>query len=46
MSKQPDPSLWQLTLTLPLDQADRIADLFEDEALTVSTEEAVPDGSL
>ena len=46
MSRQPDPAFWQLTLTLPLDQAMQIADLYEEEALTVSTQEAVPDGSL
>ena len=46
MSKPLDPALWQLTLTLPFDQADEITDLFEENALTVSMEEAVSDGSL
>lgn len=46
MSKQPEFPLWQLTLTLPFDQADEITDLFEDNALTFSMEEAVSDGSL
>ena len=46
MSKLPEPALWQLTLTLPLDRAEVISDIFEDEALTISTEEAVADGSL
>ncbi|MCF8466118.1 MAG: 50S ribosomal protein L11 methyltransferase [Sneathiella sp.] len=45
MSRSPDPELWQLTLTLPLNEADAIAAIFEDESLTVSTEEAAPDGS-
>ncbi|MEX0583587.1 MAG: 50S ribosomal protein L11 methyltransferase [Sneathiella sp.] len=46
MSKAPDPAFWQLTVTLPLEQTDAISDIFEEEALTVSMEEALSDGSL
>lgn len=46
MSKAPDPDFWQLTVTLPFEQTDAISDIFEEEALTVSMEEAVSDGSL
>ncbi len=46
MSKPLDPALWQLTVTLPLEQTDAISEIFEDVALTVSMEEAVSDGSL
>lgn len=46
MSNQPDPDLWQLSFTLPLPDCAAIEALFEEEALTASTVEAVPDGSL
>ncbi|MFC4273464.1 methyltransferase [Sneathiella chungangensis] len=45
MSRQPEPALWQLSFTLPLKQADDIAADFEEDALTISTQEAVSDGS-
>ncbi|TNE35972.1 MAG: 50S ribosomal protein L11 methyltransferase [Alphaproteobacteria bacterium] len=46
MSRPPEPDLWQLSVTLPLAETLLISDLFEEEALTVSTVEAVEDGSL
>ncbi|MZR31263.1 50S ribosomal protein L11 methyltransferase [Sneathiella litorea] len=46
MSRPPEPTLWQLALTLPFDQVEGISDIFEEEALTISMEEAVSDGSL
>ncbi len=46
MSKPPEAAFWQLTLTLPFIQAEEIADIYEDHALTISMEEAVSDGSL
>lgn len=46
MSSQVEPDLWQLSTTLPLSQTDAIEEIFEGRFLTVSTSEAVPDGSL
>lgn len=47
MSTQPDANnLWQLSVTLPLPDAQKLELLFEDHALTASFTEAVADGSL
>lgn len=47
MSIQPDAaSLWQLTVTLPLNEAQSCELLLEDHALTTSLTEVVADGSL
>ncbi|MCR9215137.1 MAG: 50S ribosomal protein L11 methyltransferase [Proteobacteria bacterium] len=46
MSSQAEPELWQFTATLPLSQTPTIEEVLEDHALTVSTTEAVADGSL
>ncbi|USG60386.1 50S ribosomal protein L11 methyltransferase [Sneathiella marina] len=46
MSKPADTSLWQLSVTLPLPELEPIEQILEDHALTISTEEAVADGSL
>ncbi len=47
MSSKPEAAnLWQLSITLPLDQGMALEPLFEDHCLTSSLIEAVPDGSL
>lgn len=46
MSKQPEVTLWQLSLELPLPDADPIEAIFEDYSLTSSLEEVLSDGSL
>ncbi|MEH6403031.1 MAG: 50S ribosomal protein L11 methyltransferase [Sneathiella sp.] len=46
MSKQPEVTLWQLSLELPLPHADAIEAIFEDFSLTSSLEEVLTDGSL
>jgi len=47
LSTQPNAAdLWQLSVTLPLPQAQDLELLFEDHALTTSLTEAVADGSL
>lgn len=46
MSNPPDSDLWQLSITLPLPDCTAIEQIFEEQALTISTIEAVPDGSL
>ncbi len=46
MSNQAEPELWQFASTLPFSQTPAIEEILEDNALTVSTTEAVPDGSL
>jgi ribosomal protein L11 methyltransferase len=46
LSRQADPDLWQLSVTLPLPECESFEQLFEDHALTVSLKEVVEDGSL
>ncbi|WP_373087586.1 50S ribosomal protein L11 methyltransferase [Sneathiella sp.] len=46
MSRPPDPDLWQLSVTVAVADRDAVSDIFEDHALTVSTVEIAPDGSL
>jgi len=46
LSKQPEVTLWQLSLELPLPDADAIEAIFEDFSLTSSLEEVVSDGSV
>lgn len=45
MSNLADTSFWQLSVTLPLPELEPIELILEDHALTISTEEAVADGS-
>lgn len=45
MSSLADTSLWQLSVTLPLLDLEPIERILEEHALTISTEEAVADGS-
>ncbi|WP_169542801.1 50S ribosomal protein L11 methyltransferase [Sneathiella aquimaris] len=46
MSNQPDPTLWQLSINLPLPESDAIEQIFEEHFLTTSLAEIVSDGSL
>ncbi len=46
MSTQPEPDLWQMSIKLPLIEADAIEQIFEDTLLTSSLTEIVEDGSL
>ncbi|MEP3246818.1 MAG: 50S ribosomal protein L11 methyltransferase [Sneathiella sp.] len=46
MSTQPDPALWQLSVTLPLPDSDAVEAIFEEQSLTASLDEVAPDGSL